>query len=67
MIFDSLDNRNFYEDIEGLKEILDALAEIHEKSIYVKKFHYLVSILLASFCRSAMLIVHSPNKDKRRV
>jgi hypothetical protein len=29
MIFDSLDNRSSYEDIPGLKQILDALAEIH--------------------------------------
>lgn len=33
MILDSLDNRSFYEDIDGLKEILDVLADIHEDNM----------------------------------
>lgn len=33
MIFDSLDNRSSYEDIPGLKQILDALAEIHDTNM----------------------------------
>ena len=37
MILDSLDNRRFYENIEGLKEILDALAEIHADNMPAEK------------------------------
>ncbi len=33
MIFDSLDSRSSYEDIPGLKQILDALAEIHDTNL----------------------------------